>query len=55
MGAGQEPPRVVKASRIIEASAERVFDLIADPVQQPRWEGNDNLIEARTDGRRALL
>ena len=42
----QETPRVVKASRVIEASAERVFELIADPAQQPRWDGNDNLQEA---------
>lgn len=41
-----EEPRVVRASRIIEASAERVFELIADPAQQPRWDGNDNLEEA---------
>ncbi|MCU4185960.1 SRPBCC family protein [Acidiferrimicrobium sp. IK] len=41
-----DPPRVVRASRIIGASAERVFELIADPAQQPRWDGNDNLAEA---------
>jgi uncharacterized protein YndB with AHSA1/START domain len=49
---GQEPPpRVVRASRVIEASAERVFELIADPSQQPRFDGNDNLKEA-TPGQR---
>lgn len=42
----QEPPRVVRASRVIEATTERVFELIADPTQQPRWDGNDNLKEA---------
>jgi uncharacterized protein YndB with AHSA1/START domain len=39
-------PRVVRASRAIAASADRIFDLIADPAQQPRWDGNDNLAEA---------
>ena len=37
--------RVVSASRDIAASAERIFELIADPAQQPRWDGNDNLDE----------
>jgi uncharacterized protein YndB with AHSA1/START domain len=39
-------PRVASASREIAASARRVFELIADPVQQPFWDGNDNLAEA---------
>jgi uncharacterized protein YndB with AHSA1/START domain len=38
--------RVVSASRDIAAPAERIFELIADPAQQPRWDGNDNLAEA---------
>ena len=38
--------RVVSASREIAAPAERIFELIADPAQQPRWDGNDNLAEA---------
>ena len=42
----QEPTRVVRASRVIEASAERFFELIADPTQQPLWDGTDNLKEA---------
>ena len=42
-----EVPRVVSASREIAATAERIFDLIADPSQQPRWDGNDNLAEAQ--------
>jgi uncharacterized protein YndB with AHSA1/START domain len=48
MGAvdGHEAPRVVSASREIGASSSRIFELIADPVQQPRWDGNDNLAEA---------
>jgi len=28
------------------AGPERIFELIADPAQQPRWDGNDNLAEA---------
>lgn len=36
-------PRVVSASREIAAGPERIFELIADPAQQPRWDGNDNL------------
>jgi uncharacterized protein YndB with AHSA1/START domain len=42
----QEAPRVVSASREIAAEPERIFELIADPEQQPRWDGNDNLAEA---------
>ena len=42
----QEPLRVVRAAREIGASADRIFELIADPEQQPRWDGNDNLKEA---------
>jgi uncharacterized protein YndB with AHSA1/START domain len=40
-------PRVVSASREIAASSSRIFELIADPAQQPRWDGNDNLAEAQ--------
>jgi uncharacterized protein YndB with AHSA1/START domain len=42
----EDDPRVVSASRAIAASAEEIFELIADPAQQPRWDGNDNLAEA---------
>jgi uncharacterized protein YndB with AHSA1/START domain len=42
----QEQPRVVSASREIAAGPGRIFELIADPAQQPRWDGNDNLAEA---------
>ncbi|MBD8506678.1 SRPBCC family protein [Hoyosella sp. G463] len=38
--------QVVQASRIINAPAARIFELIADPAQQPSWDGNDNLVEA---------
>ncbi len=37
---------MVSASREIAAAPERIFELIADPAQQPRWDGNDNLVEA---------
>jgi uncharacterized protein YndB with AHSA1/START domain len=47
MDAEQDAPRVVRASREIAASPERIFELIADPAQQPRWDGNDNLGEAQ--------
>jgi uncharacterized protein YndB with AHSA1/START domain len=42
----QGAPRVVSASREIAAPPELIFELIADPAQQPRWDGNDNLAEA---------
>ncbi|MGH3875821.1 MAG: SRPBCC family protein [Actinophytocola sp.] len=38
--------RVVRVSREIAAGAARIFELIADPANQPRWDGNDNLAEA---------
>jgi len=47
----QDAPRIVNASCEIGASAERIFEFIADPTQQPRWDGNDNLVEA-THGQR---
>src|SRR4029077_11600607 len=37
---------VVSTSREIAASADKIFELIADPSLQPRWDGNDNLAEA---------
>lgn len=39
-------PRIVSASRTIAASADEIFEFIADPAHQPRWDGNDNLAEA---------
>ncbi len=42
----QETPRVVSASREIAAGPGRIFELIADPAQQPRWDGNHNLAGA---------
>ncbi|MGH3543063.1 MAG: SRPBCC family protein, partial [Mycobacterium sp.] len=38
--------RVASATREIAASADRIFELIADPSRQPQWDGNDNLAEA---------
>ena len=39
----QQTPRVVSASREIAAGPGRIFEMIADPAQQPRWDGNQNL------------
>jgi len=47
----REAPRVVSASREIAARPGRIFELIADPAQQSRWNRNDSLAEAPT-GRR---
>ena len=50
-----DAPRVVSADREIAANAEQIFELIADPVEQIRWDGNDNLAEAAAGQRvRAL-
>jgi uncharacterized protein YndB with AHSA1/START domain len=46
-----ESPNVVTSHREIAAPADRIFDLIADPSQQPRWDGNDNLAEAQAGQR----
>ncbi|MDX6371349.1 MAG: hypothetical protein QOD98_337 [Nocardioidaceae bacterium] len=35
--------RVVSASLEIAAPADAIFELIADPANQPSWDGNDNL------------
>jgi uncharacterized protein YndB with AHSA1/START domain len=42
---------VVSASREIAARGDKIFELIADPSLQPRWDGNDNLAEAPTGQR----
>lgn len=41
-----EPEQIVSATRAISASAEAIFELIADPSNQPRWDGNENLASA---------
>ena len=46
MTAEQGAPRVVSACREIAAEPEQIFELIADPAVQPRWDGNDNLAAA---------
>jgi uncharacterized protein YndB with AHSA1/START domain len=46
MASHHEDLRVVSVSRDISAEAPHIFELIADPTQQPRWDGNDNLLEA---------
>ena len=47
----QEQQRLVRASREIAAPAATIFELIADPAQQPRWDGNDNLAGAEAGQR----
>ncbi|NAZ81898.1 polyketide cyclase [Kineococcus sp. R8] len=42
----EQGSRIVSASREVRAAAEVVFELIADPARQPRWDGNDNLADA---------
>jgi uncharacterized protein YndB with AHSA1/START domain len=42
----EDAPRVVRATRTVAADPERIFELIADPAQQPRWDGNDNLADS---------
>lgn len=46
MDAAEDNQRVVSASRTISAEPADIFELIADPAQQPQWDGNDNLTEA---------
>ena len=43
--------RVTSARLEIDAPSARVFELIADPAAQPRWDGNDNLSRAETGQR----
>jgi uncharacterized protein YndB with AHSA1/START domain len=43
MGTEHQAAGVVSSSREIAAGPEQIFELIADPAQQPRWDGNDNL------------
>ena len=47
----QDAPRVVSASREMAATPELIFELIADPSHQPRWDGNENLSEAQAGQR----
>ncbi|CAI9410616.1 hypothetical protein AESSP_02475 [Aestuariimicrobium sp. T2.26MG-19.2B] len=36
----------VSASAVVQAPAEVIFELVADPAKQPSWDGNDNLSNA---------
>ena len=47
MNDNTEVLRVVRATRDIAAGVDQIFELIADPSQQPRWDGNDNLVRAQ--------
>jgi uncharacterized protein YndB with AHSA1/START domain len=38
--------RVTSATREVAAAPATIFELIADPSRQPRWDGNHNLGEA---------
>lgn len=51
MTAEQAEPHVTSASREITAEPGPIFELIADPAKQPRWDGNGNLADA-ADGQR---
>ncbi|MDQ3664766.1 MAG: SRPBCC family protein [Actinomycetota bacterium] len=46
MDSSGDVQHVVSANREIAAAAGQIFELIAEPTQQPRWDGNDNLSEA---------
>ena len=48
---GGDPSRVVSTTREIAAPADVIFALIADPSEQPRWDGNDNLARAEAGQR----
>lgn len=50
-GVAEINPQIVSASREIAAPAAAIFELIADPAQQPRWDGNDNLVQAEAGQR----
>ncbi|GBG37781.1 SRPBCC family protein [Mycobacterium montefiorense] len=41
--ADTDPEGIVSATRVVSASAQRIFELIAEPSSQPSWDGNNNL------------
>src|SRR5215470_11360985 len=51
MATDHEASRVVSATREIAVGPAPIFDLIADPAEQPRWDGNDNLASAEAGQR----
>lgn len=38
--------RIISAAGVVDASAETIFELIANPARQPDWDGNNNLSTA---------
>src|SRR5260221_1641595 len=46
MTSHDEVPRVVSAGREIAVGPAQIFELIAEPAQQPRWDANENLAGA---------
>jgi len=50
-----ETARVVSAERVIQATPEKIFDLLADPTQHPRFDGSDTVKAARGDAVRLAL
>ena len=50
-----ETARVVSAERVIQATPEKIFDLLADPTQHPRFDGSDTVKAARGDPVRLAL
>ena len=46
MNSQEKGSRVASTTREIAAGPAAIFELIADPAQQPRWDGNDNLSQA---------
>ena len=51
MTSSHDIERVVTATREIAAPADQIFELIADPSSQPRWDGNANLSAAPANQR----
>lgn len=43
--------RIISAQGVVDASAPRIFSLIADPARQPEWDGNNNLSTAESSPR----
>ena len=41
-----EPERIVSATRAISASADQIFELIAEPSRHQEWDGNGNVASA---------
>lgn len=41
-----EENKVITAELLIDAPVDEIFELVADPAQQPLWDGNENLAQA---------